>query len=80
MVSLTHSFFLAMQGPMKTVTQSGSRCFRYRDTATIGLTVLDLYFWYSSGKWWRSMEINAGQQDVVILRPSFLASIHSSAS
>jgi len=45
-----------------------------------GETVADLFFSYCSGKWWRSMEMNAGQQEVVIFRPSLRASIHSRAS
>ena len=35
MNSFMVSPFLAMQGPMNTVTQSGSCDFRYRETATI---------------------------------------------
>ena len=50
MSSLTVSPFLAMQGPINTVTQSGSIYFRYRDTATMGETVEDLFCSYTFGK------------------------------
>ena len=73
------SLFFAWQGPIKTVTASGSRLFTSRETAHIGLTEVEILS-LSSGKCLRIILTKAGQQEVVLLSPFAKASAHSSAS